>query len=50
MSKGGSATLRLTRHALIPLVLALLLALAGGTAVGAGQRQQQGKDLSRIHI
>jgi peptidoglycan DL-endopeptidase CwlO len=41
MSKGGSATLRLGRHALIPLVLALLVALAGGTAVGAAPAQPE---------
>jgi cell wall-associated NlpC family hydrolase len=35
MSDGGGATLRLGRHAPIVLVLALLVALAGGTAVGA---------------
>jgi peptidoglycan DL-endopeptidase CwlO len=35
MSKGGGATVRLGRHAPIALVLALLVALAGGTAVGA---------------
>jgi cell wall-associated NlpC family hydrolase len=35
MSNGGGATLRLGRHAPIVLVLALLVALAGGTAVGA---------------
>jgi peptidoglycan DL-endopeptidase CwlO len=35
MSKGGGATLRLARHAPISLVLALLVALASGTAVGA---------------
>jgi cell wall-associated NlpC family hydrolase len=35
MSEGGGATLRLARHAPISLVLALLVALAGGTAVGA---------------
>ena len=44
MSKGGSATLRLGRHALIPLVLALLLALAGGTAVGAAPAQPKAPD------
>ena len=44
MSKGGSATLRLTRHALIPLVLALLLALAGGTAAGAAPAQPKAPD------
>jgi peptidoglycan DL-endopeptidase CwlO len=35
MSKGGGATVRLGRHVPIALVLALLVALAGGTAVGA---------------
>jgi peptidoglycan DL-endopeptidase CwlO len=35
MSNGGGATLRLGRHAPIALVLALLVAVAGGTAVGA---------------
>jgi cell wall-associated NlpC family hydrolase len=35
MSKGGGATVRLGRHAPIALVLALFVALAGGTAVGA---------------
>jgi cell wall-associated NlpC family hydrolase len=35
MSKGGGATLRVGRHAPIALALALLLALVGGTAVGA---------------
>jgi peptidoglycan DL-endopeptidase CwlO len=35
MSNGGGATVRLSRHAPIALVLALLVALAGGTAVGA---------------
>jgi peptidoglycan DL-endopeptidase CwlO len=35
MSKGGGATLRWGRHAPIALALALLVALAGGTAVGA---------------
>src|SRR5215218_2535185 len=35
MSKGGGATVRLGRHAPIALVLALLVVLAGGTAVGA---------------
>jgi peptidoglycan DL-endopeptidase CwlO len=35
MSKGGGATLRVGRHAPLALALALLLALAGGTAVGA---------------
>ena len=35
MSKGGGASLRLGRHAPISLVLALLVALAGGTAVDA---------------
>jgi peptidoglycan DL-endopeptidase CwlO len=35
MSKGGGATVRLGRHAPIALVLALLVALAGGTAVDA---------------
>jgi peptidoglycan DL-endopeptidase CwlO len=35
MSKGGHARLRLGRHAPIALVMALLLALAGGTAAGA---------------
>jgi cell wall-associated NlpC family hydrolase len=35
MSDGGGATWRLARHAPIVLVLALLVALAGGTAVGA---------------
>ena len=44
MSKGGSATLRLGRHALIPLVLALLVALAGGTAVGAAPAQPKAPD------
>ena len=39
MSKGGGATVRLGRHALISLVLALLVALAGGTAVGAAPAQ-----------
>jgi peptidoglycan DL-endopeptidase CwlO len=44
MSKGGSATLRLGRHALIPLVLALLVALAGATAVGAAPAQPKAPD------
>jgi cell wall-associated NlpC family hydrolase len=44
MSKGGSATLRRGRHALIPLVLALLVALAGGTAVGAAPAQPEAPD------
>ena len=44
MSKGGGATLRLGRHALIPLVLALLVALAGGTAVGAAPAQPKAPD------
>jgi peptidoglycan DL-endopeptidase CwlO len=44
MSKGGSASLRLGRHALIPLVLALLVALAGGTAVGAAPAQPKAPD------
>jgi cell wall-associated NlpC family hydrolase len=44
MSKGGSASLRLGRHALIPLVLALLVALAGGTAVGAAPAQPEAPD------
>ena len=35
MSKGGGATVRLGRHAPIALVLALLVVLASGTAVGA---------------
>jgi len=35
MSDGGGASLRLGRHAPISLVLALLVALAGGTAVAA---------------
>jgi peptidoglycan DL-endopeptidase CwlO len=35
MSKGGGATLRLGRHAPVAVALALLVALAGGTAVGA---------------
>jgi peptidoglycan DL-endopeptidase CwlO len=35
MSNGGGASLRLGRHAPISLVLALLVALAGGTAVDA---------------
>src|SRR5512133_2417669 len=35
MSNGGGATLRLGRHAPIALVLALFVAVAGGTAVGA---------------
>jgi cell wall-associated NlpC family hydrolase len=35
MSNGGGASLRLGRHAPISLVLALLVALAGGTAVAA---------------
>jgi cell wall-associated NlpC family hydrolase len=35
LSNGGGATVRLGRHAPIALVLALLVALAGGTAVGA---------------
>jgi peptidoglycan DL-endopeptidase CwlO len=35
MSNGGGASLRLGPHALIALVLALLVALAGGTAAGA---------------
>jgi cell wall-associated NlpC family hydrolase len=35
MSDGGGVSLRLGRHAPIVLVLALLVALAGGTAVGA---------------
>jgi peptidoglycan DL-endopeptidase CwlO len=44
MSNGGSATLRLGRHALIPLVLALLVALAGATAVGAAPAQPKAPD------
>jgi peptidoglycan DL-endopeptidase CwlO len=44
MSKGGSASLRLGRHALIPLVLALLVALAGGTAAGAAPAQPKAPD------
>jgi peptidoglycan DL-endopeptidase CwlO len=44
MSKGGNATLRLGRHALIPVVLALLVALAGGTAVGAAPAQPKAPD------
>jgi cell wall-associated NlpC family hydrolase len=44
MSNGGSASLRLGRHALIPLVLALLVALAGGTAVGAAPAQPKAPD------
>jgi peptidoglycan DL-endopeptidase CwlO len=44
MSKGGSATLPLGRHALIPLVLALLVALAGGTAAGAAPAQPKAPD------
>ena len=43
MSKGGG-TLRLGRHALIPLVLALLVTLAGGTAVGAAPAQPKAPD------
>jgi cell wall-associated NlpC family hydrolase len=35
MSKGGGATLRLSRHAPFALVLALLVAVAAGTAAGA---------------
>src|SRR4029450_9573354 len=35
MSNGGGASLRLGRHAPISMVLALLVALAGGTAVDA---------------
>jgi len=35
MSKGGGASLRLDRHAPFALVLALLVALAAGTAAGA---------------
>jgi peptidoglycan DL-endopeptidase CwlO len=38
MSEGGGATLRLGRHAPIALVLALLVALAGGTAAGAAPK------------
>ena len=38
MSGGGGATLRLGRHAPIALVLALLVALAGGTAAGAAPK------------
>jgi peptidoglycan DL-endopeptidase CwlO len=44
MSNGGSASLRLGRRALIPLVLVLLLALAGGTAVGAAPAQPKAPD------
>jgi peptidoglycan DL-endopeptidase CwlO len=44
MSKGGGASLRLGRHALIPLVLALLMALAGATAVGAAPAQPKAPD------
>ena len=44
MSKGGSATLRLGRHALIPVVLALLVALAGANAVGAAPAQPKAPD------
>jgi peptidoglycan DL-endopeptidase CwlO len=44
MSNGGSAGLRLGRYALIPLVLALLVALAGGTAVGAAPAQPKAPD------
>jgi peptidoglycan DL-endopeptidase CwlO len=44
MSNGGSASLRPGRHALIPLVLALLVALAGGTAVGAAPAQPKAPD------
>jgi peptidoglycan DL-endopeptidase CwlO len=44
MSKGGGASLRLGRHALIPLVLALLVALAGATAVGAAPAQPKAPD------
>jgi peptidoglycan DL-endopeptidase CwlO len=44
MSNGGSASLRLGRRALIPLVLVLLLALAGATAVGAAPAQPKAPD------
>jgi peptidoglycan DL-endopeptidase CwlO len=44
MSNGGSASLRLGRRALIPLVLTLLLALAGATAVGAAPAQPKAPD------
>jgi peptidoglycan DL-endopeptidase CwlO len=44
MSNGGSASLRLGGRALIPLVLVLLLALAGGTAVGAAPAQPKAPD------
>jgi cell wall-associated NlpC family hydrolase len=44
MSKGGGATLPLGRRALIPLVLALLVALAGGTAVSAAPAQPKAPD------
>jgi peptidoglycan DL-endopeptidase CwlO len=44
MSNGGSASLRLGGRALIPLVLALLVALAGGTAVGAAPAQPKAPD------
>jgi peptidoglycan DL-endopeptidase CwlO len=44
MSNGGSASLRLGGRALIPLVLVLLLALAGATAVGAAPAQPKAPD------
>jgi peptidoglycan DL-endopeptidase CwlO len=44
MSKGGGATFPLGRRALIPLVLALLVALAGGTAVSAAPAQPKAPD------
>jgi peptidoglycan DL-endopeptidase CwlO len=44
MSKGGGTTVRLGRHAPFALVLALLVALAGGTAAGAAPADPKAPD------